>query len=66
MFYSSLDSLDDQSLFFSPAEFLNVDDDEVPEEDDDDIAGAEETDLQENTGWSSRTRCICFEFALYR
>ena len=43
-------------IFFS--EFLNVDDDEVGGNDDDGIPGPEDARLLDNSGWSSRTRCV--------
>jgi len=43
------------SIFFS--EFLNVDDD-MGEEDDDGMPGPEDARLLDNSGWSSRTRCV--------
>jgi hypothetical protein len=50
------------TFFFFPflPEFLNVDDDEVAEDEDENMPSCtEETRLLENTGWSSRTRCVC-------
>lgn len=49
------------SFLFS--EFLNVDDDDIAE-DVDDMPCAEDTRLLENSGWSSRTRCVCFIWSL--
>ena len=44
------------SIFFS--EFLNVDDDEMGEDNDDGMPGPENVHLLDNSGWSSRTRCV--------
>lgn len=57
--YCPVVPLSDILVFFPFSEFLNVDDDEVAEEDDDSMPYTEETRLVENTGWSSRTRCVC-------
>lgn len=49
------------TFFFFPflPEFLNVDDEEIAEEEDDNMpSSTEDTRLLENTGWSSRTRCV--------
>ena len=43
------------SVFFS--EFLNVDD-EMGEDNDDGMPGPEDARLLDNSGWSSRTRCV--------
>jgi len=40
---------------------LNVDDD-MGEEDDDGMPGPEDARLLDNSGWSSRTRCVLPEF----
>ncbi|KAK6911774.1 Rad21/Rec8-like protein, N-terminal [Dillenia turbinata] len=42
---------------FAFSEFLNVDDDEIPEEDGF-APSTEETRINENSGWSSRTRAV--------
>lgn len=47
------------------SEFLNVDDDEVAEDYDDDVGSAGETHLLENSGWSSRTRCVSRVFCWF-
>ena len=49
---------------FPFSEFLNVDDDDIDEDDDDDnMPGAEDAPrLTENSGWSSRTRCVLLPF----
>lgn len=52
-------SLFDICSFSFLSGFLNVDDDEAVEEDDESMPCGEETRLLENSGWSSRTRCIC-------
>ncbi|KAK6915794.1 Rad21/Rec8-like protein, C-terminal, eukaryotic [Dillenia turbinata] len=44
-------------LSFAISEFLNVDDDEIPEEDGF-VLSTEETRINENSGWSSRTRAV--------
>lgn len=38
---------------------MNVDDEEIAEEGDD-MQSAEDTCLLENSGWSSRTRCVLY------
>jgi len=48
-------------IFFS--EFLNVDDDEMGGNDDDGIPGPEDVRLLDNSGWSSRTRCVWIMWA---
>lgn len=47
-------------FIFSFPEFLNVNDDEVAEDYDDGDGCPEDARVLENSGWSSRTRCVCF------
>jgi len=48
--------------FCCPLDFLNVDDEvDYEEETNDDVPNTEEAQTLENSGWSSRTRCLLLQ-----
>lgn len=56
VYFTSFLLLTNYFFFLAFSEFLNVDDDEVA--DDDYMPSAEDNRFLENSGWSSRTRCV--------